>query len=53
MTRLEQIEHRLDFLLSQYSERKNDPSYRLQLVILAAERRALIKQDESSRADVE
>ena len=53
MTRLEQIEHRLDFLLSQYSERKHEPSYRLQLVVLAAERRALIKQTNSSRADVE
>jgi hypothetical protein len=51
MTPLEQIEHRLDFLLSQYTERKNDPGYRLQIAILAAERRALLKQ--SPRADVE
>lgn len=43
MTRLEQIEYRLNYLLSQYEERKNEASYKIQLAFLAAERRALRK----------
>ena len=44
MTRLEQVEYRLNYLLSRYEEKKADPIYRLQLAVLETERRALLKQ---------
>lgn len=45
MTRLEQLEHQLNYLLSQYEERKNDPAYKLQVTVLATERNALRRQE--------
>ena len=42
MTRLEQIEYRLSYLLSLYEERKNDPSYKVQVAMLAAQRRNML-----------
>lgn len=53
MTRLEQIEYRLNYLLSQYEDKKYDPGYRLQLAILAAERRNILRQQEKPVADVD
>jgi len=53
MTQLEQIEYRLDYLLSQYEQRKHEPGYRIQVVVLVAERRALLKKQEKPLADVE
>ena len=45
MTELEQVEYKLDYLLSKYEERKSDPSYRLQIQLLSALRRKLIDAD--------
>lgn len=42
MTRLEQVEHQLSYLLSLYEERKNDPSYKVQVTMLAAQRRNML-----------
>lgn len=42
MTRLEQIEYRLNYLLSQYNERRHEPGFRLQISVLAAERKRLL-----------
>jgi len=52
MTRLEQIQYRLNYLLSQYEDKHRDPGYRLQIAILDAERKKLLKQQEKP-ADVE
>ena len=41
MTRLEEIDYQINHLLSQYQKRKNDPSYKIQLVMLMAERKNL------------
>ena len=53
MTHLEQIEYRLDYLLSQYEQRKHEPGYRIQVAMLAAERKALLKKQEKPLADVD
>ncbi len=45
MTRLEQVEYRLDYLLSRYEETR-DPTLRLPISILAAERRKLLAQEQ-------
>ena len=44
MDRLEQVEYKLNYLLSQYEGRKNDPAYKLQVAFLSAERNKLLKQ---------
>lgn len=44
MTRLDQIEYRLNYLLSQYDIRKDEPGFKIQIAFLAAERKALLKQ---------
>lgn len=43
MTRLEQIEYRLNYLLSQYEQRPA-PALRLAIVMLISQRRKLIAQ---------
>lgn len=53
MTHLEQIEYRLDYLLSQYEQRKHEPGYRIQLAVLAGERRDLLKKQEKPLEDVD
>ena len=53
MTRLEQIEHRIDYLLSQYDERKNEPGYKLQLAILCSERKALLNNQQQPLQDAD
>lgn len=53
MTHLEQIEYRLDYLLSQYEQRKHEPGYRIQIAALAAERKALLKKQETPLEDVD
>ena len=45
MTRLEQVEYRLNYLLSRYEETR-DQTLRLQIAILAAERRKLMAQEQ-------
>lgn len=50
MTRLEQIEYRLNYLLSRYEE-TSDPTLRLQIAILAAERRKLMAQEKPAEVD--
>jgi len=42
MTRLELVEYRLDYLLSQYQEKKSEPGFMLQLSLLASERHRLL-----------
>jgi len=42
MDRLEQVEYKLNYLLSQYEERKTEPGFKLQLAFLTAERNRLL-----------
>ena len=51
MTHLEQIEHRISLLLLQYEDRKNDPTYKLQLSLLATERSKLMTSNEITPPD--
>ena len=53
MTHLEQIEHRISLLLLQYEDRKNDPTYKLQLSLLATERSKLMTSNEITPPDDE
>lgn len=41
MTRLDQLEHQLDYLLSQYQIRKHDPAYKVQIALIASQVNAL------------
>lgn len=51
MTRLEQIEYRLNYLLSRYEGNNSDPTLRLQIAILATERRKLMAQEKPAEVD--
>jgi len=51
MTRLEQIEYRLNYLLSRYDTQKNEPGFKIQIAILAAERKRLLKKQESANVN--
>ena len=50
MTRLEQVEYRLNYLLSRYEE-TGDRTLRLPIAILAAERRRLLAQEKPAEVD--
>jgi hypothetical protein len=45
MTELEQVEYKLNYLLSKYDERYNEPTYRLQIQLLNSLRRKLINSN--------
>lgn len=42
MTPLEKIDYRLSYLLSLYEERKNDPSYKVQLALLVSKKHRIL-----------